>query len=69
MQAADEAVAISEPNSATPTTLPVWRIVFSVPEAMPDCDRSTLASSSDVISGTISPTAAPSATSWTTIAA
>ena len=35
---------------------------------MPDWPRSTLPSSSEVISGTIRPTAAPSATSGTTIA-
>jgi hypothetical protein len=42
--------------------------VFSVPEAAPERARSTEPSSSDVISGTTSPTPAPNATSWTTIA-
>jgi hypothetical protein len=36
-------------------TLPVWRIVLSVPDATPDRERSTLPSSSDVIGGTMSP--------------
>lgn len=31
--------AISEPNSATPIELPVWRSVFSVPAATPERDR------------------------------
>ncbi len=34
--------ATGEPNTATPMTLPVWRVVFSVPGATPDRDRSTL---------------------------
>jgi len=64
-----EPPATSEPHKATPITLPVWRIVFSVPDAAPERARSTDPSSSEVISGTTSPTPAPNATSWTTIAA
>src|SRR6185312_12027331 len=32
----DPAAPISEPNRATPITLPVWRAVLSVPDAMPE---------------------------------
>ncbi len=52
--------AISEPNSATPMTLPVWRAVLSVPDAMPERERSTLPSRDAVITGTISPSPSPS---------
>ena len=62
------AVAISDPNSATPIALPAWRIVFSVPAATPDRERSTLPSISEVITGTISPPPRPSAEIWATIA-
>jgi hypothetical protein len=37
--------ATREPNTATPSTLPVWRVVFSVPEAIPDRDRFSVAGS------------------------
>src|SRR5437764_10638284 len=62
------AVAISDPNRATPTALPDWRIVLSVPDATPDRERSTLPSISEVITGTTKPAPKPSSDSGTTIA-
>ena len=59
--------AIREPNTATPTTLPTWRIALSVPEATPDRDRSMLPMRVLVICGTSSPIPPPSSTCCPTI--
>lgn len=40
--------ATSEPNSATPSTLPVCRVALSTPAAMPERAFSTLPSSVEV---------------------
>ena len=45
----------SEPSSATPSTLPVCRVAFSTPAAMPERDFSTLPSNVDVNGGTSKP--------------
>ena len=53
----------SAPNNATPSTLPVCRVAFSTPAAMPERDFSTLPSNVDVSGGTSRPRPAPIATS------
>ena len=45
----------SEPNNATPSTLPVCRVALSTPAAMPERDFSTLPSNVDVNGGTNNP--------------
>src|SRR5580700_3590538 len=47
--------ASSEPNRATPRTLPVCRNAVSVPDATPERDGSTLPSRAEVIAVTASP--------------
>ena len=59
---------INDPNSATPSTLPVCRVELSTPAAMPERDFSTLPSSVDVIGGTSRPSPPPMATSCAQIA-
>jgi hypothetical protein len=49
----------SEPNKATPCTLPVCRVAFSTPAAMPDRDFSVLPSISKEVGWHPSPEAAP----------
>ena len=58
----------SEPNRATPSTLPVWRVAFSTPAAIPARDFSTLPSNVEVNGGTRSPSPLLSAINWTQIA-
>jgi len=60
--------AASDPNSATPMTLPVWRAVFRVPDATPDRERSTPPSNVEVMTGTTSPRPKPRATNGATSA-
>jgi len=60
--------AASEPNSATPMTLPVCLAVVRVPAATPERLASTLPSMAAVMAGTSRPSPRPSALSWTTIA-
>ena len=62
------APAASDPNSATPIRLPVWRAVFRVPDAMPDRERSTPPSNVEVMTGTMSPRTKPRITSGATSA-
>ena len=45
----------SDPNKATPSTLPVCRVALSTPAAMPERDFSTLPSNVDVNGGTSNP--------------
>ena len=47
--------ATSEPNSATPRTLPVCRVALSTPAAMPERAFSTLPSKVEVRGGTSRP--------------
>lgn len=47
--------AISEPNSATPRTLPVCRVALRTPAAIPERAFSTLPSKVEVSGGTSSP--------------
>ena len=54
---------ISDPNSATPSTLPVCRVELSTPAAMPERALSTLPSSVEVSGGTKRPRPPPIATS------
>src|SRR5580693_2275070 len=51
--------AINAPYSATPSTLPACRVAFNAPDATPDCARSTVPSTDEVIGGTTRPTPAP----------
>src|SRR5579862_8529419 len=46
---------ISDPNSATPSTLPVCRVALRTPAAIPERDFSTLPSNVDVSGGTKRP--------------
>ena len=58
----------SEPNKATPSTLPVCRVALRTPAAMPERDFSTLPSSVEVSGGTSSPSPPPMTISWAQIA-
>ncbi|MBW7965762.1 hypothetical protein HYH07_25795 [Bradyrhizobium sp. BR 10261] len=49
----------SDPNRATPSTLPVCRVAFNTPAARPDLDFSTLSSSVEVKDGTSRPSPPP----------
>src|ERR1700753_352336 len=62
------ACPISEPNSATPSTLPVCRVELSTPASMPERDLSTLPSKVEVKGGTKRPSPPPSTTSCRPIA-
>jgi len=44
--------AISDPNNATPSTLPVWRAELNTLAATPERDFSTLPRSADASGGT-----------------
>lgn len=57
----DPGPLINAPNKATPSTLPVCRAVFNVPDATPDRSRAVLPSNAEVIAGTIKPSPKPSA--------
>jgi hypothetical protein len=63
MKAEGQAVAppTSEPNSATPRTLPVCRVELSTPAATPERDFSTLPSSVEVSGGARRPRPLPTA--------
>jgi choline dehydrogenase-like flavoprotein len=62
-------LASSEPNMATPSTLPVCRNAVSVPDAIPERDGSTLPSRADVSGTAISPIPNPVTVSAATRAA
>lgn len=58
----------SDPNNATPKTLPVCRVELRTPAATPERDFSTLPSKVDVSGGTSNPRPAPIASSCAHIA-
>ena len=59
-----DALPISDPNRATPSTLPVCRVALRTPAAIPERDFSTLPSSADVNGGTNSPSPALRTIIW-----